>query len=307
MKGLSIHITDQCNQSCKFCVVDSYQERKESVNKRIIYKFLEENSNKGYEVVNIHGGEPTIVPEFLEILDRIKKLGYPQVSLQTNGRTLMNLDFARQLADYNVKTFVISFHNIDKMEMADLASVNEEWFGEIVQGIKNAKAIGSRVRTNTVVYKNNLWNFRDIMRFIVEELDVDHINISAMHPAGRAYKNFHEVVPRYSEIIDSILESVDYILETDKDISLEGFPPCLIGEYKDYLVDWYNVDFKLLYHNFILSSYADFMSESTKVLGPMCEGCQYSHDRLCGGIYKEYIEKYGWDEFSERKVAEVNI
>lgn len=307
MKGLSIHLTDQCNQSCKFCVVDSYQERKESVNKRIIYKFLEENSNKGYEVVNIHGGEPTIVPEFLEILDRIKRLGYPQVSLQTNGRTLMNLDFARQLADYNVKTFVISFHNIDKTEIANLASVNEEWFGEIVQGIKNAKVVGSRVRTNTVVYKNNLSNFREIMRFIVEELDVDHINISAMHPAGRAYKNFHEVVPRYSEIIDSVLESVDYILETNKDISLEGFPPCLIGEYKDYLVDWYNVDFKLLYHNFILSSYADFMSESTKVLGSMCEECQYSHDRLCGGIYKEYIEKYGWDEFSERKVVEVNI
>ena len=26
MKGLSIHLTDMCNQSCKFCVVDSYKE-----------------------------------------------------------------------------------------------------------------------------------------------------------------------------------------------------------------------------------------------------------------------------------------
>ena len=307
MKGLSIHLTDQCNQSCKFCVVDSYQERKENVNKRIIYKFLEENSNKGYEVVNIHGGEPTIVPEFLDILDRIKTLGYPQVSLQTNGRTLKDLDFAKQLADYNVKTFVISFHNIDKMEIADLANVNEEWLGEIIQGIKNAKAVGARVRTNTVVYKNNLANLKEIIDFIVKELDVDHINISAMHPAGRAYKNFDEVVPKYTEIIEPVVEAIEYVLETEKDLTLEGFPPCLIGEYKDYLVDWYNIDFKLLYHNFILSSYANFMAESTKVLGHICNGCDYSHDRLCGGIYKEYIEKYGWNEFEERKIVEVNI
>lgn len=307
MKGLSIHLTDQCNQSCKFCVVDSYQERKENVNKRIIYKFLEENSNKGYKVVNIHGGEPTIVPEFLDILARIKELGYPQVSLQTNGRTLKDFDFAKQLSDYNVNTFVISFHNTDKMEVADLANVNEEWLGEIIQGIKNAKAVGSRVRTNTVVYKNNLTNLSQIIKFIVEELDVDHINISAMHPAGRAYKNFHEVVPRYTEIIEPVVEAVDYVLKTNKELTLEGFPPCLIGEYKEYLVDWYNTDFKLLYHNFILPSYADFMSQSTKILGNICNECEYSHDRLCGGIYKEYIEKYGWDEFDNSQIAEVNI
>ncbi|MDU5080194.1 radical SAM protein [Tissierella carlieri] len=307
MKGLSIHLTDQCNQSCKFCVVDSYQERKENVNKRIIYKFLEGNRNKGYEVVNIHGGEPTIVPEFLDILARIKELGYPQVSLQTNGRTLKDFHFAKQLSDYNVNTFVISFHNTDKMEIADLANVNEEWLGEIIQGIKNAKAVGSRVRTNTVVYRNNLRNLCEIMKFIVGELDVDHINISAMHPAGRAYKNFYEVVPRYTEIIEPVMEAVDYVIKTDKELTLEGFPPCLLGEYKDYLVDWYDTDFKLLYHNFILNSYADFMSQSTKSLGTMCNGCNYSHDRLCGGIYKEYIEKYGWHEFSERPIAEVNI
>nr|WP_276536642.1 radical SAM protein [Tissierella carlieri] len=304
---MSIHLTDQCNQSCKFCVVDSYQERKENVNKRIIYKFLEGNRNKGYEVVNIHGGEPTIVPEFLDILARIKELGYPQVSLQTNGRTLKDFHFAKQLSDYNVNTFVISFHNTDKMEIADLANVNEEWLGEIIQGIKNAKAVGSRVRTNTVVYKNNLRNLCEIMKFIVEELDVDHINISAMHPAGRAYKNFYEVVPRYTEIIEPVMEAVDYVIKTDKELTLEGFPPCLLGEYKDYLVDWYDTDFKLLYHNFILNSYADFMSQSTKNLGTMCNGCNYRHDRLCGGIYKEYIEKYGWDEFSEGPIAEVKI
>ncbi len=297
MKGLSIHVTDQCNQSCKFCVVDSYKERKEEVNKRLIFKFLEENSKKGYEVINIHGGESTILHDFIEILAKIKELGYPEVSLQTNARTLHDMDFARQLVDLNVKTFVTSFHTSDPLEMADLADVNESWLGEIIQGIQNVKALGAKVRTNTVVYNQNRYQLKEIMEYIVTELKVDHINISAMHPAGRAYKNFAEVAPRITEIIPAVKEAVDYVESTGTVVTLEGFMPCLLGDYVKYMVDWDNTNYKLLYHNFILPNYAEFMTAKTRTLGTFCEGCAYQKDRLCGGIYKEYIEKFGWSEF----------
>lgn len=297
MKGLSIHLTDQCNQSCKFCVVDSYQERKDTVNKKVIYKFLNENSNKGYEIVNIHGGESTIVPDFIEILTKIKELGYPQVSLQTNARTLRDREYARQLVDLNVKTFVTSFHTTSPKEMAELANVDEEWLSDIIQGIKNAKELGAKVRTNTVVYKKNMHQLKEIMEYIVKELKVDHINISAMHPAGRAYKNFEEVVPRLTEIIDGVKEAVDYVKSQGTVITLEGFPPCILGEYVKYIVDWDDSDFKLLYHMFVLPNYADFMTAKTRTLKEFCEECIYKKDKLCGGIYNEYIEKYGWSEF----------
>ena len=180
MKGLSIHLTDMCNQSCKFCVVDSYKERKEEVNVRLIYKFLEENAGKGYEIINIHGGEATILHNFIDILKKIKELGYPQVSLQTNARTLSDFDFVKQLVDLNVKTFITSFHTTDAKEMAWLAGVDDDWLNQIIQGIKNAKLLGAKVRTNTVVYNNNNDKLLEIFKFIVEELKVDHINISNM-------------------------------------------------------------------------------------------------------------------------------
>lgn len=297
MKGLSIHVTDQCNQSCKFCVVDSYQERKEEVNKRIIFKFLEENSNKGYEIVNIHGGECTILHDFIDILTKIKELGYREVSLQTNARTLHDMEYAKKLVDLNVKTFVVSFHTINPQEMADLANVSEEWLGEIIEGIGNVKKLGAKVRTNTVVYKNNMYRLKEIMKYIVEELQADHINISAMHPAGRAYKNFDEVAPRITEIIPRVKEAADYVISRGTVLTLEGFPPCLLNEYTKHAVDWENSDFKLLYHNFILPNYADFMTVKTRETGKACRECSYKEDKLCGGIYKEYIEKFGWSEF----------
>lgn len=301
MKGLSIHLTDQCNQSCKFCVVDSYQERREAVNKKVIYKFLRENSSKGYEIVNIHGGESTIVDDFIEILEKIKELGYPQVSLQTNARTLKDKAFTKQLIDLNVKTFVTSFHTTSAKEMSELANVDEKWLGEIIQGIKNAKELGAKVRTNTVVYKKNMHNLKEIMEYIVTELKVDHINISNIHPAGRAYKNFYEVVPKVTEIIDGVKEAVDYVQSTGTVVTLEGFPPCLLLEYTKYIVDWEEANFKLLFHMFVLPNYADFMTAKTRMTGEFCKGCIYQKDRLCGGIYKEYVEKYGFGEFDKVK------
>lgn len=297
MKGLSIHLTDMCNQSCKFCVVDSYKERKEEVNSRLIYSFLDENAGKGYEIINIHGGEATIIHDFIPILTRIKELGYPQVSLQTNARTLKDFDFAKQLVELNVKTFVTSFHTTDSKEMAWLADVDENWLGEIIQGIKNVKSLGAKVRTNTVVYKHNTNDLLEVMKFIVEDLHVDHVNISNMHPAGRAYKNFEIVCPRLTAIVPKVKEAVDYVNSKKVMVTVEGFPPCLLKEYTKYIVDWEDSNFKMLYHNFILPNYASFMSDKTRSMGPNCGECVYKKDKLCGGFYNEYIEKYGLDEF----------
>ena len=127
---------------------------------------MKENSGQGYEIVNIHGGESTIVPNFIEILTMIKDYGYPEVSLQTNARTLKDKEFTQQLIDLNVKTFVTSFHTTSAAEMADLANVDENWLEEIIEGIKNAKELGAKVRTNTVVYKKNVDQLVDIMKFI---------------------------------------------------------------------------------------------------------------------------------------------
>lgn len=298
MRALSIHMTDCCNQSCKFCVVNSYQEKKEEVNQKLIFKFLEENAGKGYEMVNLHGGEPTILNEFIPVLEKIRDLGYPEVTLQTNAHTLSDRDFARKLVDLNVKTFVISYHTTRPRDMAWLSDVDEDWLSGIEQGIKNVKELGAKVRSNTVVYCQNVSYLDEIMNRLIDDLDVDHINISEMHPAGRAYENFTLVCPRLLDIMKPVKAAVDQVVLHGKKVTVEGFPPCLLGEnYIRYIVDWENSNFKLLYHNFILPNYADFMSNNTRVCGQHCRACRYQKDRLCGGIYKEYVEKYGWKDF----------
>lgn len=293
MKAISVHLTDQCNNSCIFCVVNSHKDRREGVNKKVLYKFLEENSNKGYESVNIHGGEATVLEDFEEILIKIKELGYKEVSLQTNGRKLADYQYAKRLYDYGVKLFVISLHGKDETQH-DFVTQEPGSFNETIEGIRNVKSLGGKVRTNTVVYKGNVDSLVDIARLIIK-CEVDHINISAMHPVGKAYQNFHRVTPQYSAIMPEVFRMIDECVAMNKIVTLEGFPPCMVKGYEKYQIQWDNIHFKLLFHNFIIEDYADFMEEETKRQGNVCRTCIYR--KTCGGVYKEYLEFYGWDEF----------
>src|SRR5688500_12470760 len=110
MKSLSVHLTDTCNNSCIFCVVGSHTGIPEKVNRKLVREFLISNKDKGYDVVNIHGGEPTIVPEFLDVLAMIKENGYKAITVQTNGRLLKDIDFAKKAIENGVKLFVVSLH-----------------------------------------------------------------------------------------------------------------------------------------------------------------------------------------------------
>ncbi|MDW2799928.1 radical SAM protein [Clostridium boliviensis] len=297
MKSLSVHLTDKCNNSCNFCVVNSSQKSKEKVNQKVIYNFLKENAGKGYECVNLHGGEPTTIPELLNILEDIRGFDYPAVSIQTNARLLKDLEFAKSLVDRGVDLFVVSLHGKDAAQQDYFTNV-EGSFDETVIGIKNVIALGKKVRTNTVVCKQNVANLREIVELAIS-LGVQHINISAIHPAGKAFKNFHQVTPHYFEIMDEVKKAVDFVVEKNITCTLEGFPYCVLGEYERYMLDWEQNHFKLLYRTTILEDYDKFMrNESCKQVG-CCKYC----DKLqkCGGVYKEYLLYYGADEFAAIK------
>ena len=113
MKHLSVHLTDLCNSKCSFCVVASPMYVSDSVDYQGIVRFLEAHSSQDYEAGNLHVGEPTISPRFFDTLALIKRLGYREIHLQTNGIRLANEDFAARTVDAGVTLLIVSLHAAD--------------------------------------------------------------------------------------------------------------------------------------------------------------------------------------------------
>jgi uncharacterized radical SAM superfamily Fe-S cluster-containing enzyme len=129
-----VEINDHCNLNCPICYAESGPSR-------LQYRSLEHVQalidavvrNEGEpDVVQISGGEPTIHPDFFEILDRAKAAPIRHLMVNTNGiRIAQDEDFARRLAgympDFEVYLQFDSFEREPLMSLrgADLRDVHE--------------------------------------------------------------------------------------------------------------------------------------------------------------------------------------
>ena len=94
-----IEITNHCNLECPVCIVqnnDNYHMTVEEFTAVIDGLIRKEGR---LDTINLSGGEPTIHPRFLELLDLARRPEIARVSLSTNGlRVASDLGFCRELA-----------------------------------------------------------------------------------------------------------------------------------------------------------------------------------------------------------------
>jgi len=96
-----IEITGRCNLSCPTCFADAGQGSDLSLPQvEAILNRLMVTEHEA-EIVQISGGEPTIHPQILDILETAKSHNIRHIMLNTNGiRLAQDPDFVRQLAYY---------------------------------------------------------------------------------------------------------------------------------------------------------------------------------------------------------------
>lgn len=98
-----VEVTDRCNLTCPTCYASSapnYGSHRtlEEINR--MFDVIVENEGEP-DVVQISGGEPTVHPQFFEILDLAKSKPIKHLMLNTNGiRIAKDRDFVKKLASY---------------------------------------------------------------------------------------------------------------------------------------------------------------------------------------------------------------
>ncbi len=81
-----VNLTYKCNNYCTFCAVGNrlHENGDYDFHRQVLVDYRA----KGVDLVDFDGGEPTIYPKLLHIIRDARELGYQQVNITTNGRTL---------------------------------------------------------------------------------------------------------------------------------------------------------------------------------------------------------------------------
>ncbi len=293
LKRVDIKIGFACNNRCFFCVQGRKRKRISAKEVSLLKKNIEDSFLDNYREVVFTGGEPTLHPNFLELVSFAKKIGYQEIQIQTNGRTFFYLDFCKKTIQAGATCFGPSLHGHNE-KTHDFLTRSRGSFSQTVQGIINLKKLGQRVITNTVITSKNYKHLPKLARLLVN-LGVDQFQLAFIHLGGEAFENRKWITPMKKEVAPFVKESLEIGIKAGVLVMVEAITPCLLRGYEEYISELFIPRAKVFDIDYNIEDYDLYRKTKGKIKRKKCEKCIFFH--ICEGPWKEYPEIFGWNEF----------
>ena len=178
IKCLKIRVNSKCNLACDMC---SWKRQALALPENVFRSLVLRSRIVGVRVINVTGGEPTLLPNIKDILKYIKDNGF-RVSLSTNG--CVEPERLKELVEF-----------VDRVDIS-LDSYDA--------------AIHDRIRGKDGAFKETM----ETISLLAASHIRPHINVT-IRPDN--YRGLHRMIPLLAENIDSIsFNLVDTGMQKDK-------------------------------------------------------------------------------------------
>ena len=229
-----IEITDRCNLTCPTCYAGSSPTYGRHRTLDEVKKMLDTivANEKEPDVVQISGGEPTLHPQFFEILDYAKTLPIKHLMVNTNGIAIAkDFEFAQRLSTY-MPDFEI-YLQFDSFEENVLQSLRGADLRKIrTKAIENLNALNlSTTLVVTLQKGSNDSEMGKIIDYALQQRCVRGVTFQPTQIAGRL-ENFDTQTDRITltEVRRKILEQSP-LFESDDIIPVPCNPDALAMGY----------------------------------------------------------------------------
>lgn len=210
-KYMDIELTNHCNLNCYMCPVGTRVMKRQQgfMSMEIIEKLCDElirNSYKG-GIRLIRWGEPTIHPQFIDILRRLKETG-ALIHFNTNGIVLTE-EMIRDIINLEIDSVKFSFQGVDRESYEEVR--NGGSWDKLIENIQLMNRIrGGKEKpyiqistTTSSEEERQIKNFREKMSGLCDYLNVgktefSHLDVEKMNLSEEKKKVYIELRERES-------------------------------------------------------------------------------------------------------------
>ncbi len=201
-----IDVTNACNLQCSICFAYAgkigylYKPSLKQIGE--IMDNLRANLPVPPPAIQLSGGEPTVRPDFLEIVKMAKDRGFRHIEVNTNGIRMADekdgVEYIDQLQKAGADTFYLSFDGVTPEPYIGRApshmdekgkQEHAKWlFNTKLRAIQNCREAGmhSLVLVPVIVKEMNDHQLGDIINFAIKNIDVVRcVNFQPVSFAGR--------------------------------------------------------------------------------------------------------------------------
>ncbi len=310
-----------CNNNCIFCMEEDRDARyvTNSATTDETVKWILAQHDR-YEEVCFTSGEPTTNKRLPHWVRMAKQAGARCISMMTNGRALSYERYAKMLVARGMNRFYISIHGHTKKLHEGLTRTPGS-FEQTVGGldmVTSLKPYGVQLHTSTVITKRNLPHMASIYRFLRAH-GVDQVVFNIMQANGRANTYFDQLFPTYTEIAEVARAFFNEQYKREREVmaflvdiplcTTTGIPDFNRGYVEDYVhFEPPNEINEMLLDEVQMAARAGGengelvqirrgdLDDNQRRKRAECQTCRY--ERVCEGVWGNYLRRYGWDEFS---------
>jgi cyclic pyranopterin phosphate synthase len=242
--------------------------------------------SKRYRRICFTGGEVTLEKKLFDYVAIARESkGFEHVRLQTNGRLLANMAFARELVNAGVDEYFVSLHGHDAATQDDI-SQRPGSFDEAMRGIANLAELGVCLMTNTVICAPNVRHLRDIVETVVpfEPVRMEFWNYLPMED----YVDERNLIAPMALVAPELRRALASLKELAIEARVKYVPRCLLEEFGDAHDDSQP-------DVVIAEKFYDPYPEFACLYEAKCE-----HSDTCLGLHHPYVTKFGWEEAALR-------
>lgn len=230
-----IEIVDSCNLKCPTCYADSPA----GVGKALDYVPIEEIKSRvqgvidrkgGIEILQFSGGEPTLHPQFFELVEWSNaNPGIDYLLINTNGvRIATDDDFLAQLelvVNYGHMQVYLQFDGTREagqkaLRGADLRDIKQ-------RAVERCGEIGLPITLAMTVIPENLDQLWDSIEFGLGYPHIRGVSFQPMFGSGRSFLNGNRNTERRLNVADIILGAVE---QSGGRLKFEDFTPLPCGD-----------------------------------------------------------------------------
>jgi len=229
----NINIIETCNYRCKYCFAEEFTECGDNkIMDLNTFRTALEFVARTQDYVGIIGGEPTLHPQFSEILDEvIKNENIKRFLVFTNGTNLYRYidrlanSKSGVLVNYNAPYEIIRQHGEE---------AGKKLFEKTRENvIKIRKLMGERISVGVNIFDDNTdWSH---VVDILKATGIEDLRVSTVAPNAHNRDNFN--LTYYDTYIKSLISLLDQVKDCVRKIVFDcsSPPACVLNKYKQEL------------------------------------------------------------------------
>ncbi len=304
-KRIDLPIGHACPSNCIFCTDTCRQELYTRRSKQSCLQAMELAREQGYEGLTFNGLEPTLRPDFPDLVEAASKMGFQDVEVITNGSRIADRAFLELLFEKGMRVIVLSIHGPDN-ETERKITRREHLFEKKLQALKNLKtilgdvkqqrSIGRFWRSNTVLTTYNipvLPQLFDLLHYHTPH----QITLNYPWMNGQAAINAEQVAAPFSDVRDALLNIIARSPGNRMPFAINsGLPLCVLPEIVYSGPESINV---VSTEEIITSGKSD---KSTPIIQNLGREPEFIHPDVCStcllqsqcpGVSSRYVEIHG--------------